>query len=471
MKRRGLASGLFAVALLACLQSSASADDIRAGRRIFHRGIADGGIVATFGRSNAALPPAALRCAGCHGPDGAGGREGGIAIPPITAADLTAPRPATAGRPSRPGYEDSTLLRALTDGVDSAGRRLVGMPHFRLTQEQFGALADYLRALGTDRDVDPGVTTDEIRIGAVLPLSGSRAAWGEAIHAGLASTLARAGEIYGRRLSLVVTDAGDDVARSLRQLIADDKVFALVAPLVANPEGSEDLESLPIIGPLSPTPARPESNRFYLLAPIEDQMRVLVDELLAERPGLRLAIIGAAGSAADAVADQATRTGAIAQRYATVDDLAAIEPAPDAILALPGIDLVFLLAQLPARLGTVTIAAPAEALPLGPAHREGLRLVLPILPVDPRAHDKSANVSPLAAAAAAVLIEGLKRMGGRASRAGLIAAIETLRGFQTGVLPPLSFGRGQHVGTRASVIVRPDKARGLILLGDWRTPR
>jgi hypothetical protein len=70
-----------------------------------------------------------------------------------------------------------------------------------------------------------------------------------------------------------------------------------------------------------------------------------------------------------------------------------------------------------------------------------------------------------------VLIEGIKRMGARASRAGLIAAIETLRGFPTGVLPPLSFGRGQHAGNHASVVVRPDKARGLIVLGDWRVPR
>jgi hypothetical protein len=345
------------------------------------------------------------------------------------------------------------------------------MPRFRLTPKQSGALGEYLRILGTDRDVDPGVTADEIRIGAVLPLSGAWAAWGEAIHAGLASTLARAGEIYGRRLRLVVIDAGDEPAQSLRRLAAGDQVFALVAPLVAGAEGAEDLEGLPIIGPLAPTPARPESNRFYLLAPIEDQMRVLVDDIIAERLGLRLAVIGTAGSIADAVADQAARAGATVLRGATVHELAAIEPAPDAILALPGIDLVSLLEQLPARLGATTIAGPAEALALGAARDERLRLVLPILPADPHAHEISANLSPLAAAAAAVLIEGVKRMGARASRARLIAAIETLRGFPTGVLPPLSFGRGQHVGTRASVIVRPDKAQGLILLGDWRTPR
>ncbi len=471
MRRRGRACLLGVAALLACLAPAAGADDIAAGRRIFHRGSAEGGLAATYGRARAVLPPAALRCAGCHGADGAGGREGGTAIPAITAAALAARREAAPGRPGRPGYDDAALLRALADGINSAGRRLSGMPNFRLTPGQAGALTAYLRVLGTDRDTDPGITADEISVGAVLPLSGPHAAWGEATRAGLASALARAGEIYGRRLRLVVTDAGDDAAQSLRRLAASDQVFALVAPVVAGPETAEELAGLPIIGPLAPTPPRPESNRFYLLAPVADQMRVLVDEIVAGRPGVLLAVIGAGGGVADAVAEQAARAGATVLRLATVDALAAAEPVPDAVLALPGVDLVALLAQLPARFATTAIAAPAEALALGAARDARLRLVLPVLPAGARAPDIAANAPPLAAAAAAVLIEGIKRMGARASRAGLIAALETLRGFQTGVLPPLSFGRGQHVGSRASVVVRPDPARGLVVLGDWRTPR
>ena len=78
---------------------------------------------------------------------------------------------------------------------------------------------------------------------------------------------------------------------------------------------------------------------------------------------------------------------------------------------------------------------------------------------------------PMAIAATAVLVEGLKRMGARASRAGLIGAIETLRDFPTGVLPPLSFSRSAHIGSFASVVIRPDRSRGMIMLGGWRTPR
>ena len=50
----------------------------------------------------------------------------------------------------------------------------------------------------------------------------------------------------------------------------------------------------------------------------------------------------------------------------------------------------------------------------------------------------------LARAAAAVLIEGLKRAGARPSRVRLIAAMETLQDFQVNGMPPLSFGRGRH---------------------------
>jgi hypothetical protein len=271
----------------------------------------------------------------------------------------------------------------------------------------------------------------------------------------------------------VAVDAGGDPAQSLHGLLAGEQVFALVASLM--PEGARaagGAEDIPVIGPLMPTPALPESNRFYLMAPVEDQMRVLVDEITGERAGpVRLAAIGPDSSVAHAVADEAVRTGATMVRCTTVDEMTAIDPAPDMIVVLPGIDPAPLLAHLRPPLKDVVVAATAQALPLGEASDERLRLVLAVLPANSNGHDAAPDVPPLAAAAAAVLIEGIKRMGARASRAGLIAAIETLRGFPTGVLPPLSFSPGQHAGNHASIVVRPDKARGLIVLGDWRSPR
>jgi hypothetical protein len=290
---------------------------------------------------------------------------------------------------------------------------------------------------------------------------------------GLETALAAAGSIYGRRLQLVTADAGGDVAAALRRLAATDQVFALVATMLPI-EAAEDAEDVPVIGPLIPTPAQAAANQFHLLAPIEDQMRVLVDELADETPhSLRLAIFGPEGSAADAAADQAARNGATVVRRTNAEDLAAAEPALDAVLALPSVDLGRLVTQLADRRDRLLLAGPAEAVTLSGAMDERLRLVLPVLPANPQGRETSAATAtpPLAVAATAVLVEGLKRMGAHASRTGLIAAIETLRDFPTGVLPPVNFGRGQHSGNHASAVIRPDRSKGIIVLGGWRAPR
>jgi ABC-type branched-subunit amino acid transport system substrate-binding protein len=474
--RRALAIGFCA---LAVATAPAVADEATSGRRIYARGGAADEIIATFAGTNTPLPPGVRRCAGCHRPDGVGAREGGVQIPPITWTALTAPRDASPGRPGRPGYDEATLARALTEGIDSAGRPLApGMPRFQLTPTQVTALFDYLRILGTERDLDPGIAADEIRVGAVLPLSGTQAAWGLAMRLGLETALATVGPIYGRRLRLITADAGDDIAAALRRLAASDQIFALVATMLPI-EAAGDTDDVPVIGPLVPTPAQSAANQFYLLAPIEDQMRVLVDELAAETPHpLRLAIVGPEGSVADAAADQATRNGGTVVRRTHAEDPNAVfppapEPAPDAVLALPGADLSRLVVRLADRGSDFLLAGPAEAVTLGGAMDKRLRLVLPLLPGDPQGREPSvaAAIPPLAVAASAVLVEGLKRMGSRASRAGLVAAIETLRDFPTGVLPPLSFGRGQHIGNHASVVIRPVRSHGIVVLGDWRTPR
>jgi ABC-type branched-subunit amino acid transport system substrate-binding protein len=478
--RGRLLIGLLALAATAAVAETGANDDAASGRRIFRRGGAADEVIARFSGTNAVLPPRVRRCAACHGPDGRGAREGGREIPPVSWAALAAPRAASPGQAARPGYDEASLTRALADGVDPAGLPLAfGMPRFQLTAIQAAALIDYLKIVGTERDLDPGIAANEIRVGAVLPLSGTRAAWGRAMRSGLQTALTAAGPIYGRQVRLIAADAGDDVAAAWRGLAASGQVFALVATLLpAGVEPDEEMQDMPVIGPLAPTPMLPAANHFYLLAPVEDQMRVLVDELAGETPhSLRFVVIGRDGSAADAVADQATRDGVTMVRRANTEDLDAVLPpadqtSPDAVLALPGVDLGRLVAQLAGRRGDWLLAGPAQAIALDEATDRRLRLVLPVLPSDPKSRDPSATAAspPLAIAAAAVFVEGLKRMGASASRAGLIAALETLRDFPTDVLPPLNFGRGQHRGSPASVVIRPDPTHGIIALGGWRTP-
>jgi hypothetical protein len=316
--RRALWSGCCALLLATVAGAS---DDASSGRRIFVTGGAADELIASFAGSNTRLAPRLRRCAGCHGRDGLGGREGGITMPPITWRALTAPREATSAQPGRPLYDDALLVRALGEGIDSAGRTLApSMPRFQLTPAQASALLDHL--------------------------------------------------------------------------------------------------------------------------PV------------------------------DAVTNQARRSGATVLRRAHADSLAALlPPAPaasvDAIVVLSDVDFGRLAAGLADQPGSFLLAGAAEALAPEMATDERLRLVLPIGPGGAAA----SAVPPLASAAAAVLAEGLKRMGARVSRAGLITAIESLRDFPTGVLPPLNFDRGQHVGSHASIVIRPDRSRGMMTLGGWRTPR
>lgn len=476
MKRRrgALAIVLFAWVAVSASAALASGDNAASGRSIFRRGLAADEVSANFSGSIVALPPRVRRCAGCHGANGEGGREGGVDIPSIAWPVLAAPRADSPARPGRPAYDEAAVKRVLADAVDPAGRKLAAsMPRFRLTPAQFAGLFGYLQAVGTERDLDPGIAGDEIRVGAVLPLSGPRAAWGEAMRAGLAATLAAAGSIYGRRLQLMAVDAGADTAAAVRSLASGDRIFAMVGTLLPpDVAGDEALQDMPIIGTLASIATQHAPNQFDLQASVDDQMRVLVDQLADEAPRpLRLAVVGADGRLADAVVDQAKRNDATVVRYESVEGLIAADPKPNAVLALPDADVRSLATRAVTERRGWLLGASASAIDPGAAS-EQLRLVLPILSRVHNAGDPSgAATPPMAAATVAILVEALKRTGSRVSRAGLIAAIEGLHDFTTGVLPPLNFSKTQRVGSRASIVVRFDRARGRVALGSWRAPR
>jgi len=180
-------------------------------------------------------------------------------------------------------------------------------------------------------------------------------------------------------------------------------------------EPGQEAYDAPVMAPLRPAIAQDASNLFHLLAPVEDQMRGLVDELAAEigHP-MQLIVVGPDGITADAVTDQARRRGATVLRRAHVDNLAALLPpapaeSPDAIVVLSDVDFGRLAAaRLADQPGSFLLAGAAEAVAPEIATDERLRLVLPIGPGGAPA----SAVPPLVSAAVAVLAEGLKRMGG-----------------------------------------------------------
>lgn len=136
-----------------------------AGEQLYLSGMrADGSTLAAVVQHDVDALPAAVGCASCHGRSGLGLSEGTLRALPITSDTLF--RPAIGGAP-RPAYSDATLLRAITAGVSSSGRRLDAlMPRYQLTRADSVALLGYLHVLGAAPA--PGVTPSHIDIATVI---------------------------------------------------------------------------------------------------------------------------------------------------------------------------------------------------------------------------------------------------------------------------------------------------------------
>ncbi|MEY4754893.1 MAG: hypothetical protein RJA44_2568, partial [Pseudomonadota bacterium] len=208
-------------------QSTGSAPDqaaLQAGKALFRRGVnrLGGDIRATTGAS-VTLEGGLAACGRCHGFDAAGRREAGMRAPALRWQALSQPREAGTGLLERPAYDQATLLRALRDGVDAAGRPLAwAMPRFDLGPREQADLLAYLQRVGTDADQEPGVLPDRIVLATAQPLSGPRAALGNAARAAVQACLERAnrdGGLYGRRLELLALDSAQQSPARLAERI------------------------------------------------------------------------------------------------------------------------------------------------------------------------------------------------------------------------------------------------------------
>ena len=119
----------------------------------------------------------AAACASCHRRSGIGVNEGRIVIPPIVGKYLLRPgeraMPEAAMRSPgtavarRERYNDSTLARAIREGINSDGKPLSYlMPRFALSDADSGALVEYLKSLSSDPV--PGVSHDDLHFATIV---------------------------------------------------------------------------------------------------------------------------------------------------------------------------------------------------------------------------------------------------------------------------------------------------------------
>lgn len=473
----------------------------RRGRHIYLRGETAAGreIVAVVGEVD--VPASTLTCAGCHGERGEGKTEGGVAAGNLTWSHLVKPGGHTHPTGRRHGpFDEAAFARAVTGGVDPDGNDLlVAMPRYRMTAEDAADLVAYLKRIEADRD--PGVTETSVRVGTLAPAQGPLAETGAAMREVVAAYFEEVnskGGVFDRKLELRESPPAANAGAQARQLVEREQVFAFVGGLAAGSE--RELAALaaetgtPFVGPSTLLPAQgtpPNRQVFYLLPGVAEQARALAN-FAASRPALKketVAVVAPAGeqqqAAAEAFAEQARRAGLGPVTRHTLRR----EPFDAAALVgeLKGAGAVFFLGGGPEAAAFIRGAEAARYAPhlllLGlftggdltaavtPAFKDKLFVAFPSLPSDVTPEGlaelralrekyklgaRHAAAQLAALAAAKVFVEGLRRAGRDLSRGRLLAALESLHDFETGLTPRLTFGPNRRVGAAGAHVLTVD---------------
>jgi len=492
--------------------ASARSDRAARGRQIYQEGSSPSGgpITAVIG-GGGEVPASLVACANCHGRDGRGVPEGNLVPPDLTWSALSKPYETVRrdGR-VRPEYTDVLITRAITLGVDSAGAPLnPAMPRYRLSLDDCADLLAYLKRLG--HDDDPGVTDLELRLGVILPpdAGGMSDALRGVLHA-FFETLNRRGGIYHRRVTarfVMMPRPATERERALESFLdSDSPVFALISiDLVGvdpSPANLAERRRIPLIAVTStPTADHPALGHwaFFLLAGPDDQAlalaRVTSEHVLAGGP---FAIVhgrdAAQRSLARAIVARFQRAklvtldveaGEIGEVPAGLRGAAAI------VLLGPAGRMKPWLAALAARGEVPAVIVPGALadhdLVEAPRALDGrIALAFAIDPSDQTAEcvatyraladsfglTERHRLTQLAAISAAnLVVEALKRAGRDLDRDRLVAALEGIHEFRSGLAPPLTFGPNRRVGAPGAHAVKLDlTGRRLIPSAVWIEP-
>ncbi|MEJ7618972.1 MAG: ABC transporter substrate-binding protein [Pyrinomonadaceae bacterium] len=495
------------------------------GKQIYLRGSGNSPkeITALLNEGATEVPAGLLPCAGCHGFDGQGKPEGGLVPSVITWEALT--KTYGAAQPNgrtRPAYTESTLKRAITEGVDPVGNKLLAaMPRYRMAREDLDDLTAYLKRLASDRD--PGLTENTIKIGTVLPLTGPAAEIGRAVGDVLRAyfdEINRRGGIYQRRLELSVAEASESAAETTvnaKRLIGEEQVFAVTAPFFAKADKElaalAESEGVPVIGPFTLFPAAndpPNRHVFYLLSGLDLQTRSLVDFASQKLRHQQLETRGAAisfegempATVAEALADQSrknnwhswlnvSRPRAQFNAAQLAQELQASKTT--ALFFVGGREAARSLMKEAGKLGwtphlfLIGSLEGRDVFDFPASFKDKIFLSFPTVPSDQTSeavleyralaerHKLSAKhlaVQFSAYSAAKVLNEGLKLAGRDLTREKLISSLEGLYAYQTGLTPAITYGPNRRVGAAGAYVMAIDAdGKTFTPASGWITPR
>lgn len=435
------------------------------GRAIYEQGRGDDPILARVGAGGIAVPATNFACIGCHGVDGLGGWEGGVAPPDITWDRLAQP-----GEQGGRGYDAVAFARAVGDGVAPDGRALhPAMPRYTMTDADRAALIDYLKGL---ERAAPGVSGGEIRAATLLPTSGPLAQAGREVSIVLREvvrSINRRGGLHGRRLVLrqlgfdpaVPGDALAVVSRALR----DDPPFCFLANVGVEANGAAvhalRANGVPDIAPLTQPLGGDEAWTVSLEPSVAEMARALIAFAATGLEGgsRRLAFLASDDRQGWAAAD----AGRAAARAYGIDLIEARGDAGGwsavvARLKAAGVTTVLafdrtveveaMLAEARAAKWAPVVFLAASATPSDPARALAFRRLVAGL------GGLRDDLQRHAYAGALLLEEGVRRAGRRLSRDRLMEAIHGIETFDPGVVPPRSLRPGRAPDERAVAILR-----------------
>jgi branched-chain amino acid transport system substrate-binding protein len=351
-----------------------------------------------------------------------------------------------------------------------------------------------------------GVSSTEILLGEVEPLTGPPALLGIAYNVGTKIAIAEAnasGGVGGRKLRLIVEDDGYAPTRtiqSVRKLIEIDKVFALTA-ISGSGQGIAVLpivekSGIPVMASIAPVNALynpPRKNVFVVGQSYEEGMNQLAKYLAKKFPGKKWGIltqdddygVTLRSGFAQAVKENKLTVAFDAQYKKGQQDFSSemlrVRASGAEIFMAGGVigENVAMVKELE-KLNTKPVIGmfwpgrvPATLKLMGPAS-EGIYAVDYVEPdkspavnafmeraktLVSEAEMKATNRYTLAGyASTRLLIDAMRRCDKSLTWACTIAELEKTKQFETGVMGPVSFGPGVRFSSQAVRIMQADHA-------------
>jgi ABC-type branched-subunit amino acid transport system substrate-binding protein len=336
----------------------------------------------------------------------------------------------------------------------------------------------------------PGVTDTEILIGNIQDLSGPMKELGAVLPAGsnlYFQYINEEGGVHGRQIKMIVEDHQYNPQKAVvaaKKLIEKDQVFCLYNVIGTSPcEAIRPIlaeTGTPLIAPATQSGTMSDMSRpasdliFHTDTGYDKQTRILVDHILSQDANAKIGLIyqdddyGENVLKGAAEAEKATGTSIQKEAYqrgATIivmKTAAAMGFSPQFYGTSPTMDHRVALAAGPAGEGFIAsnFANLWNSDAPGAVHYRELCAKYEV----PEAYMGMYHFYGYITAK--VLVEGLERAGKNPTRKRLVNGLETLKNWDSGAFPPITYNSNDHAGTESVVLVQVKEGVQTVI-SDW----